>query len=245
MHRARKGGQPSGGDQMIKNLILTGGPAHDYARTAPMIADILKKVGIDSQVREDFDLVKNGSILEFDLVTLYCTRATYRQKPDWTEKWGFELPDSARQGFLSFLGAGKGLLALHAASGCFDDWPEYRQILGAWWEWGHSSHPPVQELAMRVRAGKHPIVDGVQDFKIVDEFFMNLRFAGAIDPLVESDWEGATHPIAWVRHVGKGRVYYNALGHGVEAVANPAYGKLIQRGALWVAGRELPSEARG
>ena len=90
---------------------------------------------------------------------------------------------------------------------------------------------------MRVKTGAHPIVEGVEDFAIADELYVNFRFADAIDPLIESDWEGEARPVLWVRHYGGGRICYNALGHGPEAFENPSFRRLVQRGALWVLGR--------
>jgi type 1 glutamine amidotransferase len=43
--------------------------------------------------------------------------------------------------------------------------------------------------------------------------------------------------IVWAREVGKGRVFYCALGHGREAWENPAWQKLVVQGILWAAGR--------
>ena len=219
---------------MIRNLILTGGPAHDYDQTAPVIANFLTRVGIESEVTKDFDILETRGLGEFQLLTLYCTRATYVPVPGWTEEWGFELSEDARAEILRFLGDGKGLVALHAASGCFDDWPEYPQIIGAWWEWHQSSHPPVQKFSMRVNAGAHPVVDGIEDFEI--ELFMNLKFTDRVTPLIDSDWEGISVPVVWIRSYGGGPVYYNGLGHGLEAVNNPAYQRLVQQGARWAAG---------
>ena len=212
---------------MIRNLILTVGPAHDYDQTAPVIANCLTRVGIESEVTKDFDVSETRGLGEFELLTLSCTRVTYVAVPRWTEKWGFELSEGARVEILRFLGGGKGLLALHAASGCFDDWPEYPQILGAWWEGHHSSHPPVQKLSMRVNAGAHPVVDGIEDVEIEDELFMNLKFTDRVTPLIESDWEGASIPVVWTRSYGGGPVYYNGLGHGLEAVETPDFQRLV------------------
>ena len=229
---------------MPRTLILTGGPAHEYDRTAPMVAEILGQAGVEAVIREDFGLVEERRLVEFDFLTLYCTRATYKQVPRWTEQWHFELSETARQEITALLERGGGLLALHAASGCFDDWPEYKQILGAWWEGGKSSHPPVQEHLMMVNRGAHSIVAGVEDFPIVDELFIDLEFAAKTEPLIESVWQGKRYPVSWVREYGGGRVFYNGLGHGDEALRNPSLRTIIQRGALWLVGSG-PSRAQG
>jgi type 1 glutamine amidotransferase len=43
--------------------------------------------------------------------------------------------------------------------------------------------------------------------------------------------------ILWTREVGKGRVFYSALGHGKDAWTNPSWQKLVVQGILWSAGQ--------
>lgn len=222
---------------MPRNLILSGGVAHDYRATSPMLQAILQEAGIASEIHEDFGAVASGALRDFDLLTLNCVRWTCAQTPGWRDQWHFVLSAKAREELLAFFAQGKGLLALHAATICFDDWPEYRRILGAWWEWGHSGHAPLQEHPMRIRRPDHPLVQGIADFAIFDELYTHPRIYDTVDSLIEATWENITHPILWLRDYGKARVCYNALGHGVEAFAHPANRLLLQRGARWVLGR--------
>jgi len=225
---------------VIRNLILSGGVAHDYVRTSPMLSDVLAEIGIKSEIHEAFDIIEDGSLLKFDMLTLNCVRWTCSQKQvssEWREKWRFELSEAARAGFKNFLAQRKGLLALHCATICFDDWDEYKKILGAWWEWGYSGHAPFQEYQMHVHSGVHATTEGISDFVITDELYTNPKVTDSIEPLIEAKWEGKTHPILWVREYGKARLCYNALGHGVEAFEHPSNRKLLQRGALWVTNR--------
>lgn len=221
---------------MKRNLILSGGPAHDFARTSPMLAELLRAVDIESEIHESFAAIEDGSLLEFDLLTINCIRWTCSQpqvSAEWRENWALTLSAAARDGFLRFLDAGRGLLALHGATICFDDWPEYRQILGAWWDWGHSGHAPFQKHAMRVHTDFHPVTAGVEDFVVEDELYTDARITDSVSPLVEGEWQGALHPMLWLREYGQARVCYNALGHGPEAFEHPANRVLLQRGALW------------
>jgi type 1 glutamine amidotransferase len=214
-------------------MILSGGVAHDYRATSPMLRAILQEVGIESEIHEDFRAVESGSLQDFDLLTLNCVRWTCDQTPGWRDQWRFELSPKAREVFLAFFARGGGMLALHAATICFDDWPEYRRILGAWWDWGHSGHAPLQRHTMRVRSPAHPLAQGLADFEIEDELYTNPRIFDAVEPIVEATWENANHPILWLRDYGEARVCYNALGHGVEAFNHPANRLLLQRGGLW------------
>ena len=42
-------------------------------------------------------------------------------------------------------------------------------------------------------------------------------------------------PVLWTRMYGKGRVYYNALGHHADVVEQPDILPLMVRGLLWAA----------
>ena len=218
---------------MLRNLILSGGVAHEYGTTSALLVDLLQEVGIASEIHERFDVVEDGTIQDFDMLTLNCVRWTCAQTPDWRDEWAFELSEAARAQFLAFLEKGKGLLALHAATICFDDWPEFRTILGAWWEWDHSGHAPLQYQPMHIRSVTPPITAGLGNFVIYDELYTDPRIADRVDPLVDATWEGKAHPMLWAREYGRARVCYNALGHGPEAFQHPSNQLLLQRGALW------------
>ena len=222
---------------MASNLILSGGVAHDYRATSPMLRTVLEEVGIQSEICEDFSAVEDGSLQEFDLLTLNCVCWTCDQTPSWREQWHFELSPKARAELLRFFAKGRGMLALHCATICFDDWPEFRRILGAWWDWGYSGHAPVQRHAMHLRSAAHPITQGLADFDIEDELYTNPRIFDAVDPLIEATWENEKHPILWLRDYAGARICYNALGHGVAAFNNPTNRVLLQRAGLWVLGK--------
>ena len=218
----------------MRNLILSGGVAHDYARTSPMLVATLSEVGIDSHIHESFAVVEDERLSNFDIITLNCVRWTCRQTPAWRDEWSFELSSAARDGLLGHLAAGKGILAMHAATICFDDWPIYRDILGAWWEWGHSGHAPVQEHTVSVVDDRHPITRDLGEFMIIDELYTGARITDEVEPLLSGTWDGVTEPLLWTRQYGGGHICYNALGHGAEAFAHPVMQTLLRRQALWL-----------
>lgn len=225
-------------EKTLNALVLSGGVAHPYAETSQQLKKILEQVGIQSFITEDLDIFASPKMEDFDIVVLNCVWWTGDQTPNWHDEWGREFPEASRVGLLNHLRSGKGLLALHAATICFDDWPEYRNILGAWWEWGISGHAPYQEHHMQLRAYQNPIIVGLADFDIVDELYTYPQITDTIDPLIVAEWDNEEHPMLWVRYYEKARVCYCALGHGVETFENETFQKLLQRSALWVA-REL------
>jgi type 1 glutamine amidotransferase len=218
---------------MIKNLILSGGVAHEYEKTSPVLMDVLKEANIESEIYESFDIVEGGGIHDFDILTLNCVRWTCSQVPKWHDKC-FKLSEKTREHFLKFFKDGKGMLALHCATICFDDWPEFYKILGARWEWEHSGHSPLQDNKMIIKSKENPITKGLSDFTIFDELYTYPKIYDSINPLIEAVWEDVAQPILWTRNYGRGRICYNALGHGVEAFENSTNRELLKRGALWV-----------
>ena len=220
----------------MRAIILSGGPAHDYPATSRMLAEILGEAQTACEVTERFDALEDGSARGLDLLVLNCARWTCSQTPDWREQWAFHLSEEARRGIVGHLAAGRGILALHCATICFDDWPLWREILGAWWDWGHSGHAPYQEHPMRITEPRSPITEGLDDFDVMDELYTRPRTRDSLEPLMVAEWEGQDHPMLWTRRWGAGRICYLAPGHGVETFANLRYRALLQRCALWAAG---------
>ena len=116
----------------------------------------------------------------------------------------------------------------------------WTRLLGARFT-GHI--PGTHKLNIVLTGTKHPITAGVEPFSIVDEEYKH-RFA-EVDRHVLARFrerpptsdQNANMDILWTREIGKGRVFYSALGHGKEAWENPAWQKLIIQSILWAAGR--------
>jgi type 1 glutamine amidotransferase len=135
------------------------------------------------------------------------------------------------------------VLAVHAAPICFDDWPEWGDIVGAHWVWGTSDHPPLGLASVTVHTGAHEIVDGVGDFEVVDEVYSHLDVRPDVKPLATSHHDGADHPLLWARQYappsGEGpgaRVVYDALGHDERSFDHPVHRAIIRRAARWLRG---------
>lgn len=219
--------------QSIHNLILSGGVAHEYQVTSRIISEILVKGNIDSEITEDLSILESSRLLEFDLLTLNCVRWSCQQTPDWKD-WAFTIGPEQQKGLLRFLGIGKGMMALHAAVINFDTWPEYREILGGYWSWGESSHGPYRSgYRMHIVDGHHPITEQIGDFSIHDELYHSLHFTKLVHPLVITIWGEKIQPVAWTTEYGVTRIYYCALGHGIESFRSEEFKRLLLRGALW------------
>lgn len=218
----------------IRNLILTGGVAHDYEVTSKMLSDILKKGNVQSKITDDFNILKSPKLQRFDVLTLNCVRWSCKQTPQWKD-WAFVVSSDQKEGIMRFLKARKGIMALHAAIINFDTWSEFRKVLGGYWKWSESSHGPYQRgYKMYIMDHDHPITHGIQDFEIHDELYHTLHITKPIHLLVATLWEEKLQPIAWITQYNSARIYYNALGDGVESFQCKEFQQLLIQGALWV-----------
>ena len=221
---------------MARNLILSGGLFHDFEATSAALADVLAGVGIESEITEDIA----GALSEPSEVQLITVNALRWQMDldrfaDLRDEWRFELPAQARTTLLDHLDRGGGLLCMHSASICFDDWQGWSRVLGGCWTWPKSHHPPLGWTGVRVHGG-HPIVEGLRDFDLVDEVYSDLDVLPDVRPLASS---ASGQPLVWARPVRRGRVVYDALGHDVRSYENEIHRTLLQRAALWLLKRPV------
>lgn len=228
---------------MTANLVLSGGPTHDFAASSGRLDELLSAEGIDSLVEDDLHrgierLLDPGVV--WDMVTVNALRWTmgaerYRSLRD---EWAFALTAEEADALAAHVRDGGGLLALHTAVICFDTQPAWPETVGAAWDWDRSSHPPLGEIGVTVTAAgrRHPLTRGLEPFSIVDEAYGFLREEPGIVPLLTVEHGGREHPVLWARPVGEGRVVTDLLGHDASSFAHPTHAEILRRAARWVAG---------
>jgi type 1 glutamine amidotransferase len=152
-----------------------------------------------------------------------------------------ELPFDSNQknAILSFINGGGGFIGVHSATDTLYDWPEYGQIVGAYF----NDHPWTQEAAVIVEDTTHPATATLgARFLITDEFYRfrtNPRPAVRVLLSLDASSVGAAgdFPLAWSHDVSKGRAYYNALGHFDETWRDPRFQAQLRGAIKWVVRR--------
>ena len=229
---------------MNQNLVLSGGPGHDFDSTTGVIAEISLEAGLGCQVVTDpaelFDLLhrsERGEVEPWDLVTVNALRWRMEagRYDHVREALAFELDEPDASALRRYVVGGGGLLVLHTGVICFDAEPTWHDLVGASWSWERSSHPPVAEVDVTVtEAGRrHPVTSGIESFRVQDELYEFLDTVTDLDPLLTATHGGITHPLVWARTHGKGRVVTDVLGHSSESLTNPAHRALLSRGLCW------------
>jgi len=152
-----------------------------------------------------------------------------------------ELPFDAsqRSAILSFVNSGGGFIGVHSATDTLYEWPEYGQLIGAYF----NDHPWTEQAAVIVEDATHPSTNTLGSrFLITEEFYRfrtNPRLAAHVLLSLDASSVGAAgdFPLAWSREVSNGRVYYNALGHFDETWRDPRFQAQMRGAIMWVARR--------
>lgn len=221
---------------MTTALVLSGGVTHDFPALADELTTLLAEVSVVADIREDIeDALADCADYDLLVVNMLRWRMDSGAYLPQRERWGLSLSTRSRAALTDFVSGGKGLLALHAAVICFDDWPEWRDLVGGRWIWGTSSHPPFGPFEVTVYPDRHGIVaTAPSTFETVDEAYGFLDLTDDVVPLATATHGGATHPLIWARTFGRGRVAHDALGHAVEGYRVPAQREIVTRAVRWL-----------
>jgi len=154
-----------------------------------------------------------------------------------------EMLDSAGvDALLAYVRAGGGFLGIHAASDALYASAPYHELVGATF----NGHPPLQSGTLVVEDGANPATASLPArWQHVDEFYeFTFNPRGSVRVLLrvdESTYQGggmgADHPLAWCHAFGKGRSFYTALGHPIEAWSDPVFLSHVRGGLRIATGR--------
>lgn len=220
----------------VKVLIVTGFDvgAHKWRETTPQVRAALEASDrFDVKVCEDASIFEASTLGGYDAIVL---------------NYGFweapELSAKGRDGLLEYVKSGKGLLSLHFSCSSFQQWDEYKNLLGRVWTKGVGGHGPRGKFTVKIKNAEHPVTRGLKDFEADDELYAKLTGDAAIEVLASaySDWSKQEEPIVFVKSYGKGRVVHNLLGHDSKARENPAFQELVRRGVEWAATGETTAK---
>lgn len=231
----------------MRAVVLSGGLTHDFPTTTACLAELLGEAGLQVEVHTGTGGVERAlrSLPGAALLAVNALRWTmtgpavpnrYRER---ATAEGASPSQPARDALVAHLAAGGGVLGMHTASICFDDWPGWGETLGGAWVWGASSHPPLGPEIRVTPAAPHPLVDGLDGFTLVDEVYTGLDRQPGVEGLLTAIPPGTgepAQPLLWAREHGGGRVVYDALGHHPPSYQVPEHREIVRRAIRWTTG---------
>ena len=197
-------------------LLLSGGPIHDTAPTAPIVEGVIARHFQVEHIHDPGDLIQLAEGT-FAAVVLFYTR--------------LELSDEVFTTLKGFVESGGGLLAIHGAT-AFKGQDHLAELIGC----RFANHGPVHEFTVTPSDPDHPVVAGTAPFSVMDELYTVERFSD-FDTFATANWEGVDHPMGYQKPVGRGRVLFLANGHDLRAIENPQVQRMIERATQVAAGQ--------
>lgn len=228
--------------------------AHDSVSHAMAVIDQLGRSSGDfiAFLRTDTELVTKGEVWGkgdyakggskqagghnldyFDAVVFYTNGET-------------EMSDQQKQDLLTFVrDDGKGFIGIHTATATLYKFPEYGEMVGAYFD----NHPwNVFDAPVRVERPDSPIVRHLpREFIMRDEMYQyRAPYArDKVDVLLSMDparldltnpnvhRTDRDFPLAWTRSYGKGRVFSSSLGHADKGWDDPRLQTMYLEAIRW------------
>jgi type 1 glutamine amidotransferase len=199
-----------------------------------VLTELGEKNGFDVECSQDSrSAITAENLKNFDAVFFYTTG-------------DLPLSDTQKADLMQFIRSGKGFAGSHSATDTFYGWPEYGKLIGGYFD----GHPWHQKVRVVVEDTTHPATKHLgQAFEITDEIYqfrdpydrrnlhvlMHLDMESVKDKGKRPDHDNA---LAWTHDVGKGHVFYTALGHRDEVWKDERFQKLMVGGLRYVMGLE-------
>jgi type 1 glutamine amidotransferase len=165
-----------------------------------------------------------------------------------------------RASLVDFVKSGKGLGGNHGATDANYRWPEWGDMMGAYF-----TEHPFGDIVVKNDDPKHAINAAFkgEGFPFRDEMYVfGPKPQGGVQPysreklhvLLSIDMEKSTrlgnarprpdqdYAISWVKNYGQGRVFYCSFGHDTQIYFNPAVLQHFQDGVQFILG-DLKADA--
>ena len=174
----------------------------------------------------------------------------------WHNVSGTVLDEAQQAALVSYLEQGGGFVGLHGSGGDSSyDWKWYvDELIGAQFI-GHTLGPQFQDARVVVEDRSHPATASLPaDFTHNEEWYSfdrNVRDRDEFTVLLsvdessyspeehllwmDEDLRMGDHPVVWTRCIGRGRVFYSALGHQAGAYASAEGTALLGGAVAWAA----------
>jgi len=218
-----------------------------------------KSLGLEVDISEDAAVFTPENLARYRVVAFMSTTGDIMANPvakgavltSEEKAANLKIAEARQTAFQNWLEGGGAFVGVHAASDAGGDiltrWPWYAKMIGGLFA-GH----PAQQVAVLHPVDKDSLATAhlAADWKRKDEWynFKNLQADNHVLLVIdETTYKGGntkpgeTHPMSWQKEVGKGRMFYTALGHTKESYAEPEFIKHVLGGILWTLRRtEFP-----
>ncbi len=223
---------------MSSALLVQGGwDGHQPKQVADLFTRLLAGDGFEVRVADSLDAFAELDLAAFDLLV-----------PIWTMG---RISGAQLRPVLASVERGTGIAGCHGGMcDAFRDATEWQFLTGGQWV-AHPGNDGV-EYAVHILAGSSAIVEGIGDFTVRSEqYYMHVDPAVRVLATTRFPVADGPHaangpvdmPVVWTKRWGKGRVFYNSLGHHADVLDREPVLTLMRRGFRWAAEGRAAAEA--
>ena len=216
---------------MAKRALITWGGwlGHEPDKVAALVAGDLRAAGFEVQVTDTLACFDEAEALaDLSLIVPVWTMSTIEKQQS--------------QNVADAVAAGVGLAGCHGGMcDAFRNDVLWQFMTGAQWV----AHPGNDGVEYRVRmVGGDPLTAGIDDFDVkTEQYYLHVDPAAKVHAVCDFPVVDGPHapngpvamPVGFTKFWGKGRVYYNALGHQANVIDLGPARVLIRRGVWWAA----------
>jgi len=212
--------------------VMTGGHTFDVRNFHRLFRTL---EGIDAYIQhlDDFTAASEEARDGYDVALFY----TVDQDPpsDEGKPWYAGKPRTA----LEHLGeTGQGILVLHHAVLCYQDWDVWNDVMGMTKRDLTVDYVTFNAtFRVKVANPNHPITEGLSDWEMVDELYLMGDPDEGNDILLTTDDERSMKSLAWAREHKKSRGLFLQSGHDDQTWSNESFRHFLRRAILWCAHR--------
>lgn len=214
----------------MKAIIVWGGwDGHEPDKVAAVFAREIEGMGGSADVFNTLDAFVEQDLESYDLIV-----------PVWTMG---EITREQEQAVAGAVAKGVGIAGCHGGMcDAFRNAVEWQFMTGGNWV----AHPGGDgvEYTVNIKKGSHPIVEGLEDFKVASEqYYLHVDPAVKVLATTRFPTVDGPHsrngevdmPVVWIKYWGEGRVFYCSLGHKAYIVEMPEVLEIMRRGFRWAA----------
>lgn len=220
-----------------KVVYVWGGRLHQPEKTVDLFVPWLKS---------------EGAIVEvFNTLEVYADLAVMEQADLIIQQWTMgEMTEKQSKGLQKAILNGTGMAGWHGGTGdSFRGNLKYQYMIGGQFV----SHPGGKSKYMvKIIDRKDPITKGLKDFHVTntEQYYMLMdpnikvlatsKFKKASylkkdSKKIEDVVTGSIMPVVWKKNFGKGRIFYNSIGHYIKDFDIPELMEIQKRGIRWAA----------
>ncbi len=207
-------------------LFLVGGLYHDYDQLpATLVTNLHARlnslVPIEFTITKDVANLRGQELARYDALMINVCEQT-------------PLTDEEKVGLRNAVENGLPVVAMHCTFWSFQDWPEFKRIVGAF----VPGHDHFGSFCLKTVGPDSPILKDVPStFELTDEPYIVNDRDPSINVLVRTcnnlPKRPDPEPEVWTKMYGKGRIFATTFGHDAKAQSDSNYEILLGNGLLW------------